>query len=215
MNAMNRTFWKNIKPLMCKQASFQSRLKFWKRLCFSCVDHMLPGLRPSAHAGEHMEAYSNKLVSRMAKIPTLADDTPASYKIRKNSYVARMKQTCAFDFRYRWAYKLTTWTEHLYRHKDAPSFLLVRSQDDEWLRTCRMLMGSFGAHRSLEGGSTGTRSSSGFPVRWGERWLEFIEKEGGGWENPNRSKSISKSRAYLLAANFLKKGVQRLCLTDE
>ena len=85
----------------------------------------------------------------------------------------------------------------MYRHNNAPSFLLTRSQDDEWLRTCRILMGGFGPPRSVDGGSTGIRSAGGYPMRWGEKWLEVIEKEGGGWENPNRVKSVCKSRASL------------------
>ena len=88
--------------------------------------------------------------------------------IRRNAQVAKLKHDRKLDFLDRWSLKLATWVEHLYRHQESPSFLLLQCKNDVWLRTCRFLAGS----DSIEAGVTATRASPGFPWRWGEKWIE-------------------------------------------
>ena len=122
-----------------------------------------------------------------------------SYVVARNKIISDLKASCSFDISARWAFKVVTWTEHMYRRPLLPSFLLLACQDDQWLRTCRFLASSLTEGRSFEAGATGTRSSPGKPSRWSEKWLEFV----GDWENPNRSKALSKERASQIVANFM------------
>ena len=151
----------------------------------------------------------------MVPLPALLHDTAASYKIRKNRLIAQLKASCSFDVRERWAVRLASWTEHVYRNKTCPSYLLLQCQDEAWLRTCRILIGSFGSHRTLDAGATGTRSSSGLPMRWGDKWLEFVGNQHDGWENPTRNKSLTKQRAATLRQIFLSSDSRGLALEDD
>ena len=150
-------------------------------------------------------AYSNRFIARMIKFRMQADESLGTYMGRRNAAVARFKCACDFEFRFRWAYKLTTWVEHLYRNQECLPFILVKCQDDMWLRTCRLLAGGLESSRSLDAGATNTRTAPGAPSRWAETWVDFMQNLDGGWENSQRSKACSKERASILAANFLRR----------
>ena len=89
-------------------------------------------------------------------------------------------------------------------------FSFLHAQDDEWLRQRRLEIGNFGASRSLISGETGTRSGAGFPHRWGVGWVEHVGGVGDdGWENPARSKRLTRQRAGLIQEFALQQGVHR------
>ena len=68
----------------------------------------------------------------------------------------------------------------------------------------RCLAGGMGRTRSEFAGTTRTRMHVGSPLRWGERWVEAVGREGDGWENPNRAKALTMKRASILISNFLR-----------
>ena len=61
--------------------------------------------------------------------------------------------------------------------------------------------------------NSGTRASPGLPMRWGDKWLEFVGAHHGGWENPTRNKSLTKQRAATLRQVFVVNS-SRLALED-
>ena len=104
--------------------------------------------------------------------------------------------------RQRFCWKLVTWVEHPCRKRSSVVFKLLVSQDALWLQTCRALASNTGVGRSIFAGATQTRSSPGFPLRWGEGWLEDVGRVGGGWDNPQKSKERSQEKVSALLARI-------------
>ena len=84
-------------------------------------------------------------------------------------------------------------------------FELLKSQDDEWLRPQRVSVGRFWKNRTIDAGETGTRATSGAPLRWAAGWVERLgdvvwEDFGGarGWDNAARSKTFTRAKAQFL-----------------
>ena len=61
LDRLNRCFWSHAKVLLCRKCPLESRLKYWKRVCFACIDHALPSLRPCRNTAKQLEAYSNRV----------------------------------------------------------------------------------------------------------------------------------------------------------
>ena len=197
MSSWNRVFWKNAKYLTNTKASPSARLKFWKILSFGVSDFRFPGIRPCRKSGNELEAYFNKFVGWIVKIPPRDDDTAAAFCIRRNRVIGKLKRECNLDVRFRWCLRVVTWLEHLFRHTDDLPFLFLLFQDAEWLRSMRQQTGSFNASRSIDGGATGTRAGLGAPNRFCDGWYEPLAALGC-FENPGRSKAKSKASANLL-----------------
>ena len=173
-------------------------------MAFGRTDYLLPGLRPSKVVGDSLEAANNRILCRIANIHRLQHETLDAYVVRRNGLVRDLRQEAQLSIRDRWGLKLTCWIEHLFRHKDGPNFQLIQEQDDLWLQTMRCLAGGLGRTRSEFSGSTCTRAHAGSPLRWGERWVEAVGREGDGWENPNRAKELTRKRACILCSQFLR-----------
>ena len=142
-------------------------------------------------------------------------ETPEAFCIRRNRATANAKASAGIDIKFRFAYKLATWLEHVYRHKAFPSYRMLQCQDNNWLRQRRRSVGKFGSSRSLDHGETATRSGPGPPLRWAGVWVEEMSDRAGGWENAARSKEISKSRALHLKQHYLcRSNRSRLALVD-
>ena len=215
MSAWTRAFWANSKTLLNRKASVLARLKIWKGLSFAIADHFWAGLKPSATTADHLEARFNKLCHLIVGLQPVSDDTAASFCTRRNRNLTYLKLEARVDVRFRFAYKVVTWLEHLTRHKDLPAYSFLISQTDEWLREKRYAAGSFGKSRNADAGATNTRTHPGFLVRWGSGWLEAMTSRAGGWENARKSKATSKERAQLLVDLLLRKPRRgRLALDD-
>ena len=65
-----------------------------------------------------------------------------SFVIRRNAEVASFKREGKINIRARWALKLASWVEHIYRHPEQPAFALLDCQNDLWLWTMRALGGN-------------------------------------------------------------------------
>ena len=74
-----------------------------------------------------------------------------------------------------WALMLARWIHHVFRHVSTPAYLLLHSQNAEWLRHVRVLNGRASRHvDGVNAGETCTRGESGNVVRWAGRWLEAV-----------------------------------------
>ena len=151
---------------------------------------------------QSMETASNKLIRFIVGARPLHDETKESFCIRRNHLIASCKVEAKVCVRQFLCWKLVTWVEHLYRKQSGVLFKLLVSQDELWLQTCRALAGNTGVGRSIFAGATQTRSSPGFPLRWGEGWLEDVGRVGGGWDNPQKSKERSQEKVNALLARI-------------
>ena len=88
------------------------------------------------------------------------------------------------------------------RHPTSPGTLLLLSQDDAWLRERRRAVGMFGQSRTESRGETRTMAGAGLPIRYGHKWIEYVDAESG-WNNPHKTKQLSKNRAELIRTQFL------------
>ena len=160
----------------------------------------LPGIRPVGKNIDGIASHVNKLSRIVLRVKPLTDEPKDAYVIRRNRELARTMADVDFCIKSRYCNKIVSWVMHLHRHKDSPGFLLLQCQNDEWLRSQRERIGSFGKSRSLGAGETRTRTHSGFPLRWASGWYETLASCGQGWENPNRDKGCIKTNAQLLHA---------------
>ena len=167
------------------------------------ADYVLPSLRPSKKTGSQLEGFHNRFVCRILGVDKLAEEDLATFVRRRNSLVSSFKRENKIDIRARWALKLVTWVEHVFRHRERPAFSLLACQNDDWLRTQRALAGNMSGNRGLDAGATSTRSGRGAPIRWGSHWIEFIQQLHG-WGNLSRDKQQSCLRASSLDAQFIR-----------
>ena len=65
--------------------------------------------------------------------------TPNNFCSRQNRIATQEWLNAGLGVRMDWALCLVRWLEHDKRHPSWPSFLLLQSQDDQWLRTMRAL----------------------------------------------------------------------------
>ena len=202
-SAWNSAFWSNCKVFTNRRAPPASRMKVWKRLCYSLADHRLPLLSPAVKTAESLEASCNKIIKFIAGVRRLDGDDAKSFVLRRNSVVSDLKHNCGFDIRSRWAIRIVSWVEHMFRHQDRPSFQFLNVQTDPWLRERRREAGLSGPSRTLRGGATNTRHGPGAPLRWGNTWFEHILFSETGWHNPTKMRSQTKFNAEFLRANFL------------
>ena len=213
-SAWSRAFWSNCKVFTNRRAPPASRMKLWKRLCYSLADHRLPLISPAVKTAEAIEASCNKFAKFIAGVRRLETDDARSFVTRRNSVVASLKRDCSFDIRSRWAIRIVSWVEHMFRHQDRPSFHFLNSQTDPWLRARRREAGLSGLSRTLRGGATNTRCGPGAPLRWGNIWFEYILFTETGWHNPTKDKSQTRLNADLLLENFLVRGPSSLVSHD-
>ena len=118
------------------------------------ADYVLPGLRPTKEAGDSLEGYHNKFVCRILGVERESNENIDAFVIRRNAEVANFKRAGKVDIRFRWAMKLATWVEHIYRHPECLAFSILACQNDEWLRLQRALAGGFSRFRNVEAGAT-------------------------------------------------------------
>ena len=217
MASWNSAFWANSKTLTNRKAPITSRIRFWGRICFGIADHVWATLRPSSNLADTLEACLNRFIKFIVGVKPQHDEPPKAFCIRRNGIIAREKSRANFDMRLKWAKKLVTWVEHIHRHPENPSVSLTLAQGEGWLRERRREAGSFGSKRSENSGATNTRSGSGLPIRWGERWLEDIGQMGvsESWSNLSKSKRVSNSRANALKMRYLTRQSPMLSLMDD
>ena len=199
---LERCFWSNCKVLCNSYAAVASRIKFWRKIVFASVDHLLPGLRPSRALGDSLEKGQNKILTRIIKLHRNQSDTVEAFVINRNRAVARARDEGGVSLRERWGVRLVSWVEHVFRHPESLAFQLLHVQDDEWLQTMRILVGRSGGGFNMFGGETQTRTAGIAPQRWGEGWVDLVRREKG-WENPARSRALTKARARLVIDNFI------------
>lgn len=125
-------FWGDARIFLNQRASVQSRLRIWRSLAFSIGDHYLASIRPSVTWDDGLSAHFNKFVHRMLALSRRDGESVASSCIRRNHETAHVKLLVRADTKFRHAYKLCAWVEHLYRQKNRPSFHLLKCQDDSW-----------------------------------------------------------------------------------
>jgi len=147
--------------------------------------------------GNDLEAYYNKFVHRILRIQPLDAESARAYCIRRNRLTADIKQQCNINVRFRWCVRVTTWLEHLFRHPDGVGFVLLLVQDAEWLRSKREECRGSGVSRTIDAGEARTRAGPGAPLRFCDTWFERL-KSFGYFENPQRSREISKETANSL-----------------
>ena len=206
MSAWTRVFWANVKFLTNRRASVASRMRFWKSLTQSVSDYVWAGIRPSLRSIQGLEASFNRHVSRIVGARPEDGQSKDSCCRARNGLIQKAKSEARIDLRFRFAYRVVSWVEHLSRHSSRPAFLLLNSQDDAWLRIRRLCVGKFGTSRSISSGETATRSGPGFPIRWASQWLDEVGCAGGGWTNAERDSQVTKNRAHILRALFLTSG---------
>ena len=136
------------------------------------------------------------------KLNRASTETVDGFVIRRNRAIAVARNEGGGSLRERWGLKLVSWVEHVYRHPESVACQLLQTQDDDWLRTMRILAGRTGVHHNMYAGETRTRTAGIAPQRWGENWVDFVRWEKG-WDNPARSKALTKARARLLVDNFI------------
>ena len=90
---------------------------------------------------------------------------------------------------------MVSWVEHVFRHPESLAYQLLHVQDDEGLKTMRILVGRPGSGFNMFAGEAQTK-------RWGESWVDLVGREKG-WDNPARSKALTKDRARLGIDNFI------------
>ena len=171
-------------------------------------------LKPSPHAAENLETYLNRFCKYVVGLRPDGSEDREAFAKRRNSAVASLKRETKFDVRARWALKLATWVEHMYRHPQKPAYQFIHVQTDDWLREQRRSIGKFGKSRSEDAGETATRAGPGTPHRWGSKWVEFVAESEYGWQNPDKSKSDSRLRAELIRHNFLCRPARALAIRD-
>ena len=145
----NRVFWKHFRSLCNSAAPVSARMRFWKVLSLGVADFRLLGLRPSKQHGQQLEAYFNKFVARILKMRPEANESQASFCIRRNHRISAVKTSAKINIKRRWCTKLISWIEHLRRHPECPQSCFLDVQDDFWLRERRALVGGLGASRSI------------------------------------------------------------------
>ena len=199
MNAWNRIFWKNARTLTNSHASQLSRMRYWRTLCYGVSDHRLPGIRLCSTTGKELEGYFNKFVRRIVKVfPSHGEDVDEFCR-RRNRVVAAIKEEAKVCVTMRWCFKITTWLEHLHRHTDTIGHMFMTIQNDLWLRTMRCLVGGLARSWTTDSGATGTRASPGRPNRILGPWYDRLRQDGC-FDNPERSKALSKEHATRLYA---------------
>ena len=182
-----RAFWANARYLRNMKAPVDARLGMWRSIAFGIGDYYFAGWRPALKAASEIESAHNNILRRIIFVQSRQDDTAASFVLRRNSLIAHIKSRNKLCIRSRWAFRLVSWEEHLYRHQDSFAFKLLVAQDDEWLRIQRLLSGS----PSVDAGTTGTRDGRGYPMRWGAGWLDAVGMACGGWENCDWDKTLT------------------------
>ena len=70
------------------------------------------------------------------------------------------------------------------------------------VKTMRILVGRSGTGFNMFAGETQTRTAGIAPQRWAETWVDLVGREKG-WDNPARSKALTKDRARLVIDNFI------------
>ena len=213
-NCWSRMFWANCRVLTNRVASVSSRLRFWKSLVYGVSDHRFVGIRPCKSNLDALEASSNKLLRSIVGARPSSDDSPETFCIRRNKLISTLKEECSFGIRKRFCYKIVTWVEHLWRHKESHLYKLLYIHDDCWLRTMRVLVNPSCAHGFYESGATRTRSGPGAPLRWGAGWLERLSAGGGGWENPSKCKRSSWDKANALYAMIFDGSSSRIARSE-
>ena len=155
-------------------------------------------LRPSPYSAGLVDSYINKLCKYIVGLHPDGGETVEEFCIRRSSAVKQKRQDVHFDIRKRWALKLTTWMEHVYRHPDDPAYALIQCQNDEWLREERREATTLHSARDEDAGLTRTRAGPGAPIRWGHQWVECVFISAMGWNNESRSKAASRERAEIV-----------------
>ena len=214
MSSWNHAFWANHGILTNRIASVESRMKFLRKLIFSIGDYHFAGIRPTASSAQQLDACINKLCRFVVGLKPCLGETAESFVRRRNSAISRQKSAVKFDLRLRLAQRLASWVEHCRRHPQSPACLCLDAQDDSWLRERRVEMGRFSNSRTLHAGETGTRSGGGFPHRWGSGWVEFVGESELGWDNPTRSKCLTRQRAEIIKNQFLSTASSQLAILD-
>ena len=165
-------------------------------------DYHFAGWRPVSAAAAALEAAFNRILFRIVAVKPESDETPARFCKRRNSMIAELKRDHGLCVRTRWALRLISWVEHMYRHPETFAFQLVITQDDEWLRMQRASVGS-----SIFAGFTRTRAGPGCPLRWGTNWLEAV---GEGWWLGERRAGWGADGCRSFSCNRLVEGIQNL-----
>ena len=198
VNAWSRIFWTHARVLTNRLAPLQSRMRFWRSLLSGISDHRFVSVRPCKSSLLALETASNKLLRFIVGARPGANDTAESFSIQRNHVISAAKVECRFDVRNRLCWKLVTWIEHIWRHKDSRLFTLLQVHDELLLQTVRALAGNTSGNRSIRAGATRTRASAGMPLRWAAGWLEDVGRACGGWGNPNKDKRQSQQKAQFL-----------------
>ena len=121
----------------------------------------------------------------------------AQFCERRNRMVKSAKDSANLSMQSLWALCLVRWLEHLLRHKDHPSSILLAAQDDLWLATMRALSWRLGRRASSNAGATGTRAGAGRPNRWGSGWIVALESVYD-LENCTRDTELTRQKAMVV-----------------
>ena len=141
MNAWSRMFWATARILTNRLASIKSRMRFWRSLLYGISDHRFVSIRPVKTNVAALETASNKLLRFIVGARPNAEDTRESFCIRRNHLISLSKRECKLDVRHRLCWKLVTWVEHVWRHKQSRAFILLQVHDDCFLQTIRAFVG--------------------------------------------------------------------------
>lgn len=181
------SFWRNSRVLTNSTLSLRPRLRFWAMLSQGIGQFRFSMWAPVSSTAALVEGWHNRILYRIVRLPCREGESRASYTMRRNRTVALERIQTKLSIRAQWAACLVRWLEHVYRHTEAPSALLLGIQDDQWLQTIRC----------LNRRGTGTRSQGGFPIRWAEKWVVHLA-ENKGLTNPAKDKTLTWARAELV-----------------
>ena len=187
-------FWRNARVLTCKKIPSASRLNFWGLISKGIGSFRYSMWTPSLAAGRTVEAWHNKIIARIIRVPKSDLETAEHYSKRRNKVVAVERDRAGLSVRYEWALSLVRWVEHLHRHPLIPAALLLTVQDDLWVQTVRALNMTAMNFDGFLAGATRTRVGAGRPIRWAETWLSALQSELG-LDNRTRQKKLTKTRA--------------------
>jgi hypothetical protein len=195
-------FWRNARILTCTKIGVASRLQFWGSLSRGIGGFRYCMWTPSRTASKIVEGWHNLILQRIVRVAFEEGESRERFCRRRNQVVACHREQFRLAVSLEWSLSLVRWVEHLHRHPDLPSAVLLTVQDDTWMQIARGVNWTPSQDGSLRAGSTRTRAGPGKPIRWAENWLDALRAEHG-LDNAARSRKTTKRRAAFLRISLI------------
>ena len=177
-----RAFSANRRMFLSRHVPIAKRFKLWYSISNGIIGYRAarwPMVKTSLKA---WDTHHNKLAARISLQRPRADETPAGFQVRR-AHVLR--NHCHLKWSDLILRSHVTWAQHVLRHPESLSELILRVQNDDWMQERRAMHLSRGC--SVFAGRTGTRAQAGRPVRWDGPWRNEVRA------NPLRDPEIVQS----------------------